>query len=445
MFTDVGGLVQKGIAAAKAGDRATAEQALMAAIKQNEQNVRAWWWLAKVVDSSKRQKVLELARNAAANQGEQGYETMRTLLLEDGVPHLRRYRLAAESEPTGDKCPVCMMEMEEDEIVIECPLCKREHHIECWEDNVYHCGNFGCSGVGLIDYDSPILVAVAGQEGPVELTVDDIPTESPYVSVSTQERDAQVRRQVDSNPLNALARALATGGLATPRTTTQPTGDLNPIRPPQSHAINDLRRPQRSQADQGLLNALERYSDRELDNMRERRQQQIAQARRERQRPAVRPSSSRPTTHASEQTSAMSQEELQDRVGQAALLGLIPGIMFAIVMYQYSSSIWMAVLTALIAAGAVTTVAQQATMPQQSNRIVTIVYYLLPSLAAAAMMMAIYEYSDKGWLSAILGYVLGIGVTSGILTIPQVLERQAFVAYSSLALTALTIVSLLLE
>ena len=63
---------------------------------------------------------------------------------ESGAPSLPRYRLAEKSKSVGDQCPICSANMAVGDEVIVCPTCHRANHRECWEENLFHCGNFTC-------------------------------------------------------------------------------------------------------------------------------------------------------------------------------------------------------------------------------------------------------------------------------------------------------------
>lgn len=180
-------LTAQGVAAAKVGRRTEAQRFLEAALARDEKNVMAWWWLAQVRDEPQvRRKCLEKARSIAA-ASDQGRTIYQSLLRESGASTLPLYKLAKDSKSLGDMCPICTLTLEVSDIVVICPDCSRAHHLDCWEDNVHHCGNFACDGIGLVNRDSSVRIESAAAESAVVVGEEEIPTETPWKSQEEQE------------------------------------------------------------------------------------------------------------------------------------------------------------------------------------------------------------------------------------------------------------------
>jgi hypothetical protein len=181
-------LIAQGVAAAKSGQRAEARAIFEHVLKQDQTNLVAWWWLAQVVDDPQaRSKYLKNARSAAA-QSDQGRVGYRSLLQESGAPLLMRYELAEGSPSLGGTCPICTQRPKTGETVVICPACRLAHHVECWEDDLYHCGRFACSGSGLIDYTHPVRVEAAGVSGgTVVVSEGEVPEQAPGLTTAQRE------------------------------------------------------------------------------------------------------------------------------------------------------------------------------------------------------------------------------------------------------------------
>ena len=74
-----------------------------------------------------------------------------------------------------------------DEVIV-CPTCHRANHRECWEENLFHCGNFACEASGLVERGGAVQVeAKAAAAGTVRVEQSEIPKETPWASRETQE------------------------------------------------------------------------------------------------------------------------------------------------------------------------------------------------------------------------------------------------------------------
>jgi hypothetical protein len=178
----------RGIAAARIGDRAEARRLFEFALRQDESNVVAWWWLAQSIeDAESRHKCLEHARGIAS-QSDQGLATYRALLQESGAPTLPSYRLVKDSKSVGTVCPIDTVALREGDTVAICPACGLAHHLECWECNAYHCGGYACEGSGIIDRSLPARVeAAAPRQATVVVDEAEVPNETPWQSREEQE------------------------------------------------------------------------------------------------------------------------------------------------------------------------------------------------------------------------------------------------------------------
>jgi hypothetical protein len=186
----------QGIAAARIGHRAQARELFEFALKQNENNVVAWWWLAQSMDDApSRHKYLEHTRGIAS-QSDQGLATYRALLQESGAPTLPPYRLAGDSQSVGVMCPIDTVALREGDTVAICPNCGLAHHLECWECNAYHCGGYACEGSGIIDLGIPARVeAAASRQSTVVVDEAEVPDETPWESREAQEAGFMGRLQ----------------------------------------------------------------------------------------------------------------------------------------------------------------------------------------------------------------------------------------------------------
>jgi hypothetical protein len=188
-------LTRLGVAAARGGDRVRARSLLKEAINSNEKDLVAWWWLAQVMDDpTVRHKCLEKARTIAA-ENEVGGQTYRELLEQSKAPRLSRYKVADRSRSMGDQCPICSVNIAAGDEIVVCPKCARGNHCECWEENVFHCGNFACDGSALVDRARPAVVETAAQTETIKVEEAEIPKESPQPSRETQEQGFMYRLQ----------------------------------------------------------------------------------------------------------------------------------------------------------------------------------------------------------------------------------------------------------
>jgi hypothetical protein len=200
-------LTQQGIIAAKAGNRAQAQELLKAALARDEHNLVAWWWFSRVQDDPKvGHKIEDHAREVAVLQGEQGLETYRALLQEARVPVLLRYTLDSQSKSLGSTCPIDTEQLKTGDMVVICPTCHTPHHSECWRCNAYHCGNYGCNTSGLIDLKSQPQTELAVASRTLVLDARDIPQQTPWADRETQE--AQFRNRYQNALFGAVLQQL---------------------------------------------------------------------------------------------------------------------------------------------------------------------------------------------------------------------------------------------
>src|SRR6478752_3899071 len=180
-------LTRLGVAAACQGEKIRARQLLGEAIKTNEKDLIAWWWFAEVMDDPKlRHKCLETARAIAA-ESEADADVYKQLLSGSGAPQLVRYRVADQSKSLGDQCPICSLNTSIGDEIVICPLCSHANHRECWEENVFHCGNFACDGAALINDADSIHTEPESKVETIRLDEKEIPAESPYAKRGDQE------------------------------------------------------------------------------------------------------------------------------------------------------------------------------------------------------------------------------------------------------------------
>ena len=158
-------LTGQGIAAFKMGRHDIARRCFEAALNQDEHNVMAWWWLARVIsDPHASHKCMEQCRGAAV-LSQENLDIYRALIEEDGAPVLQPYQLEGNSRSVGSNCPIDSVGLSVGDTIILCPNCQMAHHVDCWECNAYHCGAFGCEGSGTVDRQaSPQVEAPAAVE-----------------------------------------------------------------------------------------------------------------------------------------------------------------------------------------------------------------------------------------------------------------------------------------
>jgi hypothetical protein len=200
MSSQLNDLISQGVGYLQRGNRAQARQLFDMAIKLDDNNLQAWWWLTQATDDDQMRLKLDKHTREIAARVPKGRETYTQLLEQSGVPQLMRYKLVATSKSTGDQCPVDTCELVPDDIVIVCPVCHRASHVECWEENLNHCGHFACSGMGLIVFQGPIAVEPELHEEPIVVETDDIPEETPWGDRESKEGAfvmKLVERQID--------------------------------------------------------------------------------------------------------------------------------------------------------------------------------------------------------------------------------------------------------
>lgn len=184
---DAGRLTMLGVAAAKARDYDKAREILSAAIDANTKDVAAWWWRAQVERNPKtRAKAFEHARAIAA-ENQEALLVYRRQLEETGHEKVHRMRLAAGSQSVGDMCPICTSNLSASDTVVSCPECHRGNHVQCWEENVFHCGNYACDGEGIVDMTAEPLVEADLTRETVSLAENEIPEEAQQPTREQQE------------------------------------------------------------------------------------------------------------------------------------------------------------------------------------------------------------------------------------------------------------------
>ena len=208
----ISGLTRLGIDAARKGDNERAAGFLKEAVNANEKDLVAWWWLARVLDDPAiSHKCLEKCRQIAA-ENEEGAQAYRRLMEESGASRLMLYKTAAGSRSAGDQCPTCTLRIAAGEEIVICPGCRRPSHSECWEGNVFHCGNYGCNGSALLDRTRPPEMETSAKDEPIRLEDAEIPTTGPQESRTDQEEGFVRRlqeRAVETILWQAMQRAEA--------------------------------------------------------------------------------------------------------------------------------------------------------------------------------------------------------------------------------------------
>jgi tetratricopeptide (TPR) repeat protein len=114
-------LLQRGIAAAKAGQKQAARQALLQAIELDEQNEQAWLWLSGVVESFEDRRVC--LENVLTINPNNGHAQAGLRWLDQHAPppsdtHERCPRCQSSVPPSGTMCPDCGQIL-----IIACPAC----------------------------------------------------------------------------------------------------------------------------------------------------------------------------------------------------------------------------------------------------------------------------------------------------------------------------------
>jgi tetratricopeptide (TPR) repeat protein len=136
--TQVAELLKRGIAAAKAGRREEARQALLRVVELDERNEQAWLWLSGVVESlDDRRACLEsvLAVNPKNPYARQGLRHLDQQAAAAPAAEERCPRCQSPVPPSGKACPRCGQLL-----VVACPRCGEYievEHVVCPE-----CGQF---------------------------------------------------------------------------------------------------------------------------------------------------------------------------------------------------------------------------------------------------------------------------------------------------------------
>jgi len=134
--TQIAELLQRGIAAARAGRLQEARQALLQVIELDERNERAWIWLSGVVDSTEERRIcLEnvLAINPQNHHAQAG---MRWLDQQESPPppaQERCPRCQSAIPPSGTTCPHCGQAL-----IVTCPEC--QNYVDVQEAVCPECG-----------------------------------------------------------------------------------------------------------------------------------------------------------------------------------------------------------------------------------------------------------------------------------------------------------------
>lgn len=200
-------LTRLGVAAARGGNRVRARSLLKEAVNCNERDLVAWWWLAEVMDDAAvRHKCLEKARSIAA-ENEEGTQTYKQLLQQSSAPKLSRYKVVDRSKSKGDQCPICSVNIVVGDEIVVCLKCNRGNHTECWEDNVFHCGNYACDGSALVDHLGRVGTESKAKNEPIKVEEAEIPKEAPQPTREIQE-EGFIRRLQQHVMETALRQAL---------------------------------------------------------------------------------------------------------------------------------------------------------------------------------------------------------------------------------------------
>jgi hypothetical protein len=183
-------ITAQGIVAARSGRPVEARRYFEAALSQRDDNVVAWWWLAKVAsDQHARNQYLEQCRGrAVASQAH--LDIYRRLLQEDGTPTLQIYQLNPKSRSVDRPCPFDGDALKPGDLIILCPNCGLAHHVDCWEGNAYHCLGFACDGTGLVNRNMPAVPEPAAARSTEILEIDesDAAVVTPYADRETKEK-----------------------------------------------------------------------------------------------------------------------------------------------------------------------------------------------------------------------------------------------------------------
>ncbi len=149
-----------GIAAVEAHRMDEARELFEEAIRINDRNITAWFYLGLYVISPSREddrrKALDKARLAAL-QTEEGFQHYRELLEKTGAPRLNIHIVGPASPALGTRCPLTHHAFQEGDEIVVCQNCDSAHTVSGWEFNGYecaYCGDFSA----LIDRSSPRTV-----------------------------------------------------------------------------------------------------------------------------------------------------------------------------------------------------------------------------------------------------------------------------------------------
>ncbi len=368
MTISLDNLLAQGIAAARAGQNAEARKIFSFVLNQDKENIKAFWWLAQVLDDPHaRRKCLEHTRSLATHS-EQSMAIYRSLLRESGAPLLPRYKLAENSRSFGGMCPICTTSPKVGEVVVICPECNLAHHDDCWEENACHCGRFACDGSGLVDHNSPVRVEPAAtSEELLNVSYEEISKVT--VGPSREEQEDGFVDKLRQHAEQQIARQLI-GSLLM----------------------------------QGLAQQVHEEQEAE-----QRRQEEEDRKQREEQR----------------------QAELMLRVTGAFLVGLIPGILLAIAVFQSSHNWILTLFTVCLVVASIVTAAGQSVMAGDRA---TGLYWILPNAVTAIIMYISFQKWENGLLAVVLASLGGNFLTRRLLRTHPLYEHRAFIVYSILAL-----------
>jgi tetratricopeptide (TPR) repeat protein len=138
-FAQVTELVRRGIAAAKAGRKEEARQALLQVTELDEQNEQAWLWLSSIVDSPEEKRIClgnVLAvnpNNAHAQAGLQWLDQSAPPPAAPSSPQEHCPHCGVEVPPSGMTCPNCRQPL-----LVACPGCWE--YVDVDKASCPHCG-----------------------------------------------------------------------------------------------------------------------------------------------------------------------------------------------------------------------------------------------------------------------------------------------------------------
>jgi len=137
-MTQIAELLQRGIAAARAGRTQEAFQALLQVTELDERNEQAWLWLSGVVESFEDRRVC--LENALAINPDNAHARAGLLWLDQQAPtppatQERCPRCGTPVSPFGTMCPECGQVL-----IVACPAC--EQYFDVRETSCPECGQF---------------------------------------------------------------------------------------------------------------------------------------------------------------------------------------------------------------------------------------------------------------------------------------------------------------